>query len=185
MCVAEGDVNSQSLRTELERLLLSIVRSRQRIAIAVVLSGGIAGVSEYVVHKLVSNSGPLAPIHAVAGAVILGALAAVVTLIVLNTARERHHKIRDDLRRIAELNHQVRNALQVIVYGEYSSGAAEHRQAVLGGVEKIETALRELFPLVGERTNDRPWEEHNRARLRRDNLQIHTPERRKSVGGLR
>ena len=46
----------------------------------------------------------------------------------------------DDLRRIAQLNHEVRNALQVIVYGEYESAATptEHRTAILGSVEQID-----------------------------------------------
>ena len=71
---------------------------------------------------------------------------------------------------IAELNHQVRNALQVIVYGEYSPDKHSHRSAVLAGVEKIHDALRELFPLVGERTDDRPWEAHNQRHFPGKNM---------------
>lgn len=102
---------------------------------------------------------------------VLGIFAAFFGLLVLTAARNRHHKVQDDLRRIAELNHQVRNALQVIVYGEYSPNDASHRSAVLEGVEKIQSALRELFPLVGERTDDRPWEAHNRLHLQGLNRQ--------------
>ena len=110
--------------------------------------------------------------QALANAVILGIFAAFFGLLVLTAARERQHKVQDDLRRIAELNHQVRNALQVIVYGEYSPDISQRRSAVLAGVEKIEGTLRELFPLVGERTDDRPWEAHNQARMK-DHIRVH------------
>ncbi len=142
-----------------------ILRSPLRITTVVVLFGASACLMEYLIHLAVTTSSAMPSVQAVAGSVILGFFAAFFGLLVLTAARERQHKVRDDLRRIAELNHQVRNALQVIVYGEYSPDSSQHRAAVLDGVEKIEAALRELFPLVGERTDDRPWEAHNRARL--------------------
>ena len=143
--------------------------------------GAATFLSEYTVHLWVTRPGVFASFQAFADALVLSVLAALFTLLVLTTAREQHRRMREDIRRIAELNHQVRNALQVIVYGEFSSDSAEHRPAVLEGVEKIETALRELFPLVGERTDDRPWEAHNRARLPGRHLQQEEhrfPERR-------
>jgi hypothetical protein len=120
---------------------------------------------EYVIHLVVTTSSALPAVQRLANSAILGFFAAFFGLVVLMTASERQHKVQDELRRIAELNHQIRNALQVIVYGEYSPDSAQHRSAVLAGVEKIECSLRELFPLIGERAGDRPWEAHNRARL--------------------
>ena len=142
-----------------------ILHSPLRITTVVVLFGASASFIEYLIHLVVTTSSALPSVQALANSVILGMFAAFFGLLVLTAARERQHKVRDDLRRIAELNHQVRNALQVIVYGEYSPDNSQHRSAVLDGVGKIEAALRELFPLVGERTDDRPWEAHNRARL--------------------
>jgi branched-subunit amino acid transport protein len=178
--VVPGKSPQSSVRLQFEKVLVSIVLSPLRTAIAVFLFGVSTLLLEYIVHLAVTRLRLPAQVQAFADSLILGILAAIFALIVLTAARTRHHKIRDDLKRIAELNHQVRNALQIIVYGEYSPSAVEHRQAVLAGVEKIEAALRELFPLVGERTDDRPWETHNRARMAAHNpLKVHLPERRR------
>ena len=165
-----------SLRPQFEKVLLWILRSRLRVTAAVLVFGASASLIEGAIHLAVRtlNAPPVA--QAFGDALVLGIFAAFFGLLVFTAARNRHHKMQDDLRRIAELNHQVRNALQVIVYGEYSPNDASHRSAVLEGVEKIQAALRELFPLVGERTDDRPWEAHNRLRLQGLNRQ---PERRR------
>ena len=158
-------MSPRAVRPQFERALLWILRSPLRITTLVVLFGASASLMEYLIHLVVTTSSALPSVQVLANSVMLGIFAAFFGLLVLTAARERQHKVRDDLRRIAELNHQVRNALQVIVYSEYSPNNSQHRAAVLEGVEKIEATLRELFPLVGERTDDRPWEAHNRARL--------------------
>ncbi len=158
-------MSPRAVRPQFERALLWILRSPLRITTVVVLFGASASLMEYLIHLVVTTSSALPSVQALANSVILGFFAAFFGLLVLTAAGERRHKVRDDLRRIAELNHQVRNALQVIVYSEYSPNNSQHRAAVLEGVEKIEATLRELFPLVGERADDRPWEAHNRARL--------------------
>jgi hypothetical protein len=154
-----------SLRPQFEKVLLWILCSPLRVTSAVLVSGVLASLIDGVIHFVVRtvNAPPLA--QAVADSIVLGIAAAFFGFLVLTAARDRHHKVRDDLRKIAELNHQVRNALEVIVYIEYSPDSSSHRTAVLAGVEKIQGTLRELFPLVGERTDDRPWEAHNRLRL--------------------
>jgi hypothetical protein len=168
---------------QFERALLSIVRSRRRIVGVVFVFGVSTFIVEYAIHQMVMRTRDQAP--AFADSLILGSLGALFVLLVLNAARDRHRKVQDDLRRIAELNHHTRNALQVIVYGEYSPHDAERRAAVLAGVEKIDTTLREMFPRVGERKDDcpdRPWEAHNRAHLQSHNLNIQLKERRRSRG---
>jgi hypothetical protein len=85
----------------------------------------------------------------------------------------------DDLRRIAQLNHEVRNALQVIVYGEYESAAtpAAHRTAILGSVEQIDKTLRQLFPVIGDRTDDQRRVRH----IKINNVSAFVPNRRQRV----
>jgi hypothetical protein len=164
-----------SVRYQFEKALLWILCSPLRVTTAIVLFGASACLMEYLIYLAVTTSSALSALpsaQALANAVILGFFAAFFGLLVLTAARERHHKVQDDLRRIAELNHQVRNALQVIVYGEYSPDTSQRRSAVLAGVEKIEGTLRELFPLVGERTDDRPWEAHNQVRMK-GHIRVH------------
>ena len=75
--------------------------------------------------------------------------------------------------------HEVRNALQVIVYGEYESAATptEHRTAILGSVEQIDTTLRQLFPVIGDRANDRSRVRH----IKINNVSAFVPNRRRRV----
>jgi len=88
-------------------------------------------------------------------------------------------KVVDDLRRIAQLNHEVRNALQVIVYGEYESAATptEHRTAILGSVEQIDKTLRQLFPVIGDRADDQRRVRHIKLR----NVSAFVPNRRQGA----
>jgi hypothetical protein len=167
------------LRVQFERVLLWILGSPLRVTTAVMLFGASASLIEAVIHLVVrtSNAPPL--LEALTDSIILGIFAAFFALLVLTTVWDRHHKLQDDLRRIAELNHQVRNALQIIVYGENFSDIATRRSAVIAGVEKIEATLREMFPLVGERTDDRPWEAHNEIRMQSRNI---VKERRRQSG---
>jgi hypothetical protein len=151
-----------SLRPQFERVLLWILHSPLRITSAVVAFGVSASVIEGVVDITARSLRAPPRVQGLVDAVVLGVCAAIFALLVLTAARH--------LRMIAELNHQVRNALQVIVYGEYSPDKHSHRSAVLAGVEKIQDALRELFPLVGERTDDRPWEAHNQRHFPGKNM---------------
>lgn len=60
--------------------------------------------------------------------------------------RERRAATQERLRTIAEMNHHIRNALQVI---SYASTAADNEQSVeliSRSVERIEWALREVLP---------------------------------------
>lgn len=174
--VADREVPYRSVRLQFEKTLVWILNSPLRVTAVVVLFGGSACLMEYVIHLMVTTSSAAPAVQRLANSAILGFFAAFFALLILMAASERHYKVQDELRRIAELNHQIRNALQVIVYGEYSPDGAQHRSSVLAGVEKIEHSLRELFPLIGERAGDRPWEAHNRARL---SGRMHLHERRR------
>jgi hypothetical protein len=176
--VAHREVPYRFVRLQVEKTLVWILNSPLRITVVVVLFGGSACLMEYVIHLVVTTSSAAPAVQRLANSAILGFFAAFFGLLILMAASKRHHKLQDELRRIAELNHQIRNALQVIVYDEYSLDSAQHRSTVLAGVEKIECSLRELFPLIGERASDRPWEAHNQARLRD---RIHLYERRRPV----
>jgi ABC-type multidrug transport system fused ATPase/permease subunit len=159
------------LRPRWEKVLFWILHSPLRSTTAVIAFGVSASLLECVIHLSVRTSSASPLVQALADSIILGIFAAFFGFVLLMAARERRHKVQEDLRRIAELNHQVRNSLQIIVYGERSTDVAERRSAVVEGVEKIESTLRELFPLVGERRNDeRPWEAHNQVCLQNHNF---------------
>lgn len=49
---------------------------------------------------------------------------------------------------IANMNHHVRNALQVIEFTSYSNADKEQFEAVKSSVNRIQWALRELLPKI-------------------------------------
>ena len=62
--------------------------------------------------------------------------------------RHRHELVRERMHTIAELNHHIRNALQVIKYwgGSQSHVDSMQLQLINESVDRIEWALREVLP---------------------------------------
>jgi len=80
-----------------------------------------------------------------------------ISYVFLVGARARRLAVLDHVRKIAELNHNVRNALDVILAAQYLSQdvAERDRKLIVASVERIDQTLRHLFPAVGERKEDR------------------------------
>ena len=66
--------------------------------------------------------------------------------------RERRSRIQQQLRTIAEMNHHIRNALQVIAYASASTDKTQSVELIGQSVTRIEWALREVLP--GHVTSD-------------------------------
>jgi hypothetical protein len=159
-----------------ERTILWLIQSRRRIVAVSLAMGMCTFLAECAIHLLVIGKKDVQ--SAITDALVLGALFAVFTIVVLSAARDRHRKVQDDLRRIAELNHRIRNALQMIMYGEASRLDCDGRTAVMEGVDKIDATLKEMFPLIGDRRDDRPWEAYNNAQLQDRHIEMHIKDRR-------
>lgn len=64
-----------------------------------------------------------------------------------NYERMRRNLISTRLRTIAEMNHHIRNSLQVITYATAAAGRnSESMEMIRDSVERIEWALREVLP---------------------------------------
>lgn len=68
---------------------------------------------------------------------------------ILTDVQERYQAMVDRLRRIAELNHHIRNALQVIAYHNVPDRSERSIQLVNVEVLRIESALREVSAALG------------------------------------
>jgi hypothetical protein len=82
-----------------------------------------------------------------------GAVALAVGLLVfqiLTDIQERYQAMLDRLRRIAELNHHIRNALQVIAYHNVPERSERAIQQVNAEIVRIESVLREASAALGE-----------------------------------
>ncbi len=63
-----------------------------------------------------------------------------------NYERMRRNVVSQRLRTIAEMNHHIRNSLQVITYATAAQNNAESVEMIRNSVERIEWALREVLP---------------------------------------
>jgi hypothetical protein len=87
-----------------------------------------------------------------AGAAIALAVGVLVFRI-LTDIQGRYQAMQDRLSRIAELNHHIRNALQVIAYHNTPQRAERAIQQVNTEVLRIESALRDVSTALGEQTD--------------------------------
>jgi len=69
---------------------------------------------------------------------------------ILTDIRERYQAMVDRLRRIVELNHNIRNALQVIAYYNVPERTERAIQQVNAEIVRIESVLREVSAALGE-----------------------------------
>ncbi len=82
-------------------------------------------------------------------AAIVGIGTSVVAYLLLAARRERRILIREEIARVAELNHHLRNSLQIIVGAHYIAKDEEHAKMMLESAQAIDQVLKRLFPAAG------------------------------------
>jgi len=136
-----------SVRLRLGTFLVELGDSRMRIVVASATLGACTGAVEYIVHEAFRYSQLAESLGAFMDAFVVGLAASAVATIWLYAARERRKRVLHEMGKVAELNHNVRNALQVIAHSHAGPPDA-HAEMVLESVERIERTLRQLFPGV-------------------------------------
>jgi hypothetical protein len=76
---------------------------------------------------------------------LTGVVAGFLFFSLTNNERLRRKLVRERLSTIAEMNHHIRNALQIITYAT-AAGNDESVELIRSSVERIEWALREVLP---------------------------------------
>ncbi len=79
---------------------------------------------------------------------VAGVIAGSLVFRVLQYEQDRRRQLRHRLEVIAEMNHHVRNALQVISFSAYSYADQQQLAAVKESVGRIQWALKEILPKV-------------------------------------
>jgi hypothetical protein len=98
--------------------------------------------------------------------VAVAVLAGLLLFKVLADARRHHRETLRQMETIAEMNHHIRNALQVIAYHNVSHPSSGQAVEQVGeAVERIEWALREVLP--ERRLGESEAEPHQPERRRR------------------
>jgi len=77
---------------------------------------------------------------------LTGVVAGLLYLQVTRVERERRAATQERLRTIADMNHHIRNALQIIAYASSAADRSESVDLIRSSVERIEWALREVLP---------------------------------------
>jgi len=66
--------------------------------------------------------------------------------------RSRRLRVFEDVVKVADLNHHVRNALQAIQYATHMPSGSDQIHIIDDGVQRIDQTLRHLFPEVTMKT---------------------------------
>jgi hypothetical protein len=114
--------------------------------IAVLLAILASGLLEFTFHVGLSRLGVSPLTDAVVDAALCGIFFGLVLWSFLAAIGQRRNRVRQDLERIAELNHEIRNALEVIVDSHFDA-EAPHRNIVLESVNRIDVVLKRIFPV--------------------------------------
>ena len=140
-----------------DRLMTWIVGSRFGIPVAVAVAAAIAAGGKLLAASLLLHDPWRHEGLIVVDASISATMAAVLIWVVLTAVRDRRRRLIEYVRRVAELNHHVRNALQVIVYhAAVTDRSPEDSEMLAAAVKRVDAALSEIFPILGERGSDIP-----------------------------
>lgn len=83
--------------------------------------------------------------------VLTGLFAATIAWTLLTMVRARRRRLIEYVRRVADLNHHIRNALQVIVYqAALFQADPKGVENVEQAVRRVDAALQEIFPIMGD-----------------------------------
>jgi hypothetical protein len=87
-----------------------------------------------------------------ASSLLVGLVAGALVYVLDVRERQRREFVECRLRVIADMNHHIRNALQVITF--YSRTGAKQQVDIVEAVERIQWALREVLPQLPESFED-------------------------------
>lgn len=128
------------------RNLTSSVSDRRTVK-AVLVVFVICGAVQFALHVVLTRLGVSDLVDAAMDAGLVGSFLGLVFWLLLVGAHERQTRMREDLERLAELNHEIRNALQVIGYAQFDA-SFERRVMVLESVNRIDIVLKRLCPAL-------------------------------------
>ena len=136
------------LEYSLGNRVATLCDSRMGFLCSIAFAAVLAGCTEFLVHEALTSISAPEIIHAALDATLMGFATAIIISLLLLAVRERHRRMLQEMQRVAELNHTVRNALQVIVHSQYLPPDEQDAGAILESVQRIDDSLRDLFPTI-------------------------------------
>jgi hypothetical protein len=117
---------------------------------AVIGASILFGLFEFAVSRWFIGVNIAPNLHAALQASIVGLGAGCALWLIFLGIIDRRRMMADELRRVAELNHTIRNSLEVIVLAHYAETDREHKLIVMECTNRIDQKLKELFPVIGK-----------------------------------
>jgi hypothetical protein len=142
------------MRAILAKAVAFILDSRHGIGLAVISATLLFGLFEFAVSRWLIEIHISPTLHCAVQAALVASGAGIALWLILLGIIDRRRMLDDELHRVAELNHTLRNALEVIVLAHYIGTDQEHKAMVLECTSRIDQKMRELFP-AGERARIR------------------------------
>lgn len=145
------------MRAISDKLLTWLVSERWRMPLAGLVAGLLVAFTKTGLAVMLLND----PWHheglLTTDAVVSGTLAGALVWILLGLVHGRRRRLIEYVRRVADLNHHIRNAMQVIVYQATLANAdPDQLEQVETAVRRVDAALHEIFPILGDRRTDTP-----------------------------
>ncbi len=103
-------------------------------------------VSGYGFDRMLRQDGVNRNIITASSNALTGLVVAVMFLELTRNVQNRRKLVRSRLEVIADMNHHIRNALQVISYGTATHGGKQETEMMRESIKRIEWALREVLP---------------------------------------
>jgi hypothetical protein len=120
-------------------------RGRILLVLAIAL---IASTIEYILHIAIFTYVPHEGLGRLLDSLTIGLVVAIITIIEIKAVQKRRTKVMDDMRVVRELNHHVRNALQIISYAARVPETKQQVAIIDESIARIDSTLKELFPTI-------------------------------------
>ena len=115
-----------------------------RSSVKVLIAVGVVFLSSYILEITLHRDGVPGQVLLLLSSLLVGVVAGALMYVLSARERQREAFIECRLRVIAEMNHHIRNALQVITF--YNRKGNKQEVGIAEAVERIQWALREVLP---------------------------------------
>jgi hypothetical protein len=128
-----------------ERSYNFVARNRGRMAFGAVLVLLVAGGFKYLLAGFLVRAGASRQEMRIQDAILTGLFCALIVCIAMGAERFRREQFRERVKVVSDLNHHLRNALEIIIHGHLLPQSSQTK-AIFESVERIDHALQKIVP---------------------------------------
>lgn len=133
-------------RREILDWLIPSFDSRFVLNTTLLLSGAVAGMLEFVTHLAVDRMKTPPQLHAFLDGSVVTLMTIALVGVLIASARARRKVMLKQIQTASELNHHLRNALQIMAQSHHLP-EEKRAQAVFRSIDRIDEALKRLSPM--------------------------------------